>query len=508
MIFLLALLLVAAVFSTKLSARFGVPGLLLFLGLGLVAGSDGLGLIAFSDASLAKRIADLALVFVLFESGFHTSGAKLRAAFGPAVTLATAGVAATALALAAALHFLLRWPLERALLVGAIVSSTDAAALIAMLRQRSIRARVSTTLEVESATNDPMAIMLTVVLVETLVSGSPSGARLGPFLLRLAWQFGGGLAIGFAGGAVARFLFDRLDSENRGYYYALSIGVALLAFGAADAIGANGIIAVFFAGFRLGNSEFALKRGVSNFVEGVSSVANLGVFLLLGLLAFPRQFAGVWKEGLAAAALLTFVARPVAVLLFAAPFRFRFRELVFLAWGGIKGAVPIVLATYPAAAGLDPDGGIFNVVFFVVLASSLVQGGTLDLAAKVLRLAGGRLPKPPHSLELLSRGKTELELVELRVEPGVRGDGASLRELALPEGALVSAVMRENAVLAPRGHTRLAAGDLIYVLAPPEDATRVAAVVNGPRPESPGTGAATPPPSAPPLPAGPGSDRG
>lgn len=483
MILLVALLLVAAVFSTKLSARFGLPGLLLFLGLGLAVGSDGLGLVDFDDAALAKRLADLALVFVLFESGFHTSGTKLRAAFGPAVTLATAGVAVTALALAAALHLLLRWPLERALLVGAIVSSTDAAALIAMLRQRSIRPRVSTTLEVESATNDPMAILLTVALVRAFGSGAPDGARLAPFLLALAWQFGGGLAVGFAGGALARFLFDRLDSENRGYYYALSIGVALLAFGAADAIGANGIIAVFFAGFRLGNSDFAWKRGVSHFVEGVSAVANLGVFLLLGLLAFPSQFAGVWKEGLAAAALLIFVARPLAVLLFATPFRFRFRELVFLSWGGIKGAVPIVLATYPAAAGLDPNGDIFNMVFFVVIASSLVQGGTLDLMAKWLGLSAGRLPKPPHSLELISRGKAGLELLELRVEPGARGDGAELRSLDLPSGVLVSAVMRGDRVVAPRGHTRLESGDLLYVLAPTIEGSSIAVAVNGPREE-------------------------
>ncbi|HPY01061.1 MAG TPA: cation:proton antiporter, partial [Candidatus Marinimicrobia bacterium] len=295
MYLLIAILLIAAIYSTKITSKFGVPVLLLFLGIGMLCGSDVLNLIYFDNAVLAQKVANIFLIFILFEGGFHTRREIVQSVFGPALTLATFGIALTAGILGLLIHFIMGLDLLYSLLIGSIISSTDAAAVFMIMRQRAIKKRVSLTLEVESATNDPMAIMLTLVFIQ-IITGHPQ--NIGLFILNLIWQFGGGIVVSWLISKIGAFLFNNLKVENRGYYHVLSIAVCLLAYGSAEVIKANGIIAVFFAGYWLGNTDFAYRKGVGNFIEGISTFSNIAIFLLLGVLVFPKSLLSVWQEGL------------------------------------------------------------------------------------------------------------------------------------------------------------------------------------------------------------------
>lgn len=478
MILLFALLIIAAVFSTKISERLGMPVLIIFIGIGLLVGSDGLNLIYFDDAALTKRVADILLIFILFAGGFQTKRMSLKAVAGPALTLATIGVALTSGFLGLLIHLVTRQPLANCFMIASIISSTDAAAVMMITRANPLGDRVASTLEVESASNDPAAILLTIAFVE-LVSGKTSNP--GSIFLNLVWQFVGGLLVGYIMSAASRFLFDRLESENRGYYHVLIIGVILLTYGAADLIRANGIIAVFFMGYWLGNSEFVGKRGVSNFLEGVSAFSNIALFLMLGLLAFPRSFVKIWKEGLLIAALMIFAVRPLVVFLCTWPFKYSLRERIFIAWGGIKGAVPIVLATYPAAYGLDPDGTIFNIIFFAVLVSCLLQGMTMAPLARALKLTVPAKPRSPHSLELHSMRKTDIDMFDIQIGRESAAAGKRLREITLPDDVVISSIVRDGKIVAPRGTTVLKADDILFVLGTQAGMEVVSAILNGPR---------------------------
>jgi len=478
---LFASLLIAAVFSTKISAKLGMPVLIAFIGIGLLVGSDVLNLIYFDDAALTKRIADILLIFILFVGGFKTQRASLKTVAGPALTLATLGVALTAVFLGLIIHLLTKQSLATCFMIASIISSTDAAAVMMITRGNPLADRVASTLEVESASNDPAAILLTIAFVDLVSQGQSSGGKIQvvPLIGSLAWQFLGGLGIGFVVSKLAAILFDKLESEDRGYYHVLIIGVILLAYGGADLIGANGIIAVFFMGYWLGNTDFVGKRGVSNFLDGIASFSNIALFLMLGLLAFPHNFAHVWKEGLSIAALLIFVVRPAVVFLCVSPFRYTFREKLFIAWGGIKGAVPIVLATYPAAYGLDPDGTIFNIIFFAVLISCVVQGTTMAPIAKALRLTVPLKPRSPHTLELNSVRKTNIDMFEMQIDANSPAANKRIRDLDLPDDVLISSIVRNGKIIAPRGTSMILPDDILFVLGPRQSMDLVAAMLTG-----------------------------
>lgn len=309
-----------------------------------------------------------------------------------------------------------------------------------------------------------MAILLTLAFVGSLASGADSSPIR--FLASLAWQFSGGIIVGYLISRVAKFLFDHLKSENRGYYYVLIIGTILLGYGAADAIRANGIIAVFFMGYWLGNSDFVAKRGVSNFLEGVSTFCNMALFLMLGLLAFPRSFIHVWKEGLLIAALMIVVARPIAVWLSTLPFKYTTKERGFLCWGGIKGAVPIVLATYPAAYGLDPSESVFNIIFFAVIVSCLLQGSTLGILARKLKLSVPKPPESPFSMELHSVKRTDMDLIEFQVLADSFCAQKTIQSLKLGQDIVITSITRDARILPPRGGVKLQADDILYILVP------------------------------------------
>lgn len=463
MLFLFALLIVASIFATKISDKIGVPVLIVFLAVGILVGNDGFNLVQFNDAKITKQIADILLIFILFDGGFRTTRSDLQLVAKPGILLATFGVAATAAVLGVSIHFIMHYDWIQSMMIGSIISSTDAAAVFMITRQNPIRKKLAATLNVESAANDPMAILLTLAFVGSLAGNNSTAVG---FLAELAWQFSGGILVGFVVSRVAKFLFDHLKSENRGYYYVLIIGTILLGYGTADVIRANGIIAVFFMGYWLGNSDFVAKRGVSNFLEGISTFCNMALFLMLGLLAFPRSFVHVWKEGLLIAALMIFVARPIAVWLSTFPFKYSAKERGFLCWGGIKGAVPIVLATYPAAYGLDPSESVFNIIFFAVIVSCLLQGSSLGVLARKLKLSIPKPPESPFSMELHSVKRSDMDLVEFQVFDNSFCARKSIQELKLGSDIVITSITRNARLLPPRGAVKLEPDDILYILVP------------------------------------------
>jgi len=468
---ILPALLIAVVIASVWLERWSVPVILVALGTGIVFGSDVLNLWHFDDMVLTNKCANLALVFILFHGGFMTKGADFRAVALPAGGLATWGVLLTAAATFVVLRWGFGWSMELSMLLSVIISSTDAAAIFSILRRQSLPQKLSSTVEIESAANDPMAILLTTVAVESLASGDSLQLSTVPIFL---WKFGAGPIFGYLAGRLTISLFNWLKPQDRGYYYVLFIGVVMMTYGLADLAQASGMLAVFTAGFVIGNGSFVHKQGVQNFSEALSTIVNIGMFVLLGLLVFPRQFAEIWWQGLLLFLTLTFVARPVAVFLGTIGMGFGRKNKLFTAWAGLRGAVPIVLATYPAAAGLAIGNQVFNLVFFAVILSILVQGSTLGLVAKWLGLSEPARPKAMFTLEMITMAKSDYDVVVIDL-PGPKGaPGPRLRDLRLPEGAIITLITRGDEVVLPKGETQLQGWDQLTILAhaPDEDAIR------------------------------------
>ena len=468
LILVVSLLLLIGIFASKITIKFGAPVLLLFLGLGMLVGSDVLGLIYFDDAVLTQSVANISLVFILFGAGFCTHRDDMKASFGPSLTLATLGIVLTAGILGGLIILFTSITPIIAFLIGAIISSTDAAAVNSILLQTPVQKKVSSTLEIESAANDPMAIVLTLAILQIMTSGS---ADISVFLIKILWQLAGGIICGRFLGKAGSFLFDKLRSDNRGNYYVLCIAIPLLAYGLADAIHASGAIAVFFAGYWLGNSNFVYKNGAGSFIEGISSFANMGTFMLLGLLVFPLQLMSVWKEGVIVALLLIFIARPLAVLICMIPFKYNIREKIFIISGGIKGAVPIVLATYPAVYKVVEHNYIFNIVFFAVLLSCILQGMTLAKLAKALKILIKPKAKQLHSFELMSLEKGDIGLLEIQAAAEV--SGRRIQEFCFPKQTLITSIIRNNKIISPNGDTEIIEDDILFILCLNEQRQRV-----------------------------------
>lgn len=467
---ILPALLVAVVLASVWLERWSVPVILVALGTGILFGSDVLNLWHFDDMVLTSQAANLALVFILFHGGFMTKRADFRAVALPAGGLATWGVLLTAAATFVVLHWALGWSMEVSLLLAVIISSTDAAAIFSILRRQSLPPRLSSTVEIESAANDPMAILLTTVAVATLASGETFNTTT---VLLFFWKFGAGPIFGYVLGRITIWMFNRLTPQDRGYYYVLFMGLVMLTYGLAELAQASGMLAVFTAGFVVGNRPFVHKQGVLNFSEALSTIVNIGMFVLMGLLVFPREWSDVWFHGLLLFLVLTFIARPLAVFLGTAGMNFGFRNRVFASWAGLRGAVPIVLATYPAAAGLQLGNQVFNLVFFAVILSILVQGSTLGLVAKWLGLAEPARPKALFSLEMITMAKSDYDVVVVDL-PGPKGvEGPRIRELSLPEGAVITLITRGDQVVLPKGETPLHGWDQVTVLAHAPDEDRI-----------------------------------
>ena len=456
-VLLAGVLLLLEIASSKFSARLGVPVLVLFLSVGMLAGSEGLGRIPFENYDLANSIGSVALALILFDGGLRTSLASLRRVWQPALALSTVGVLLTSLLTGLAAAWLLKIPLLQGLLLGSIVGSTDAAAVFSVLRSSGLKLpdRLTATLEVESGSNDPMAIFLTLGLIGVITGSNGSAASL---LLLFIAQFGWGTLVGLAVGRLATAAINRINLDVPGLYPLLA-----LAFGLAAVLGGSGFLAIYIAGIVLGSSPIVFRRGIFSFHDAIAWLGQIVLFVMLGLLSFPSRLLAVAWQGLGIALVLILVARPIAVALSAWPFRFRRRELAFLSWVGLKGAVPITLATFPLMAGVPHSHLIFNAVFFVVLISVISQGWSLPLVARWLHLGRPADPTPALTVEIHSLRQVDGEIVDYTVQRGARVVGRPLHALALPEGVLVALILRGKQVVMPRGHTTLEPGDHVFV---------------------------------------------
>ncbi|HXE58470.1 MAG TPA: potassium/proton antiporter [Gemmatimonadales bacterium] len=458
-------LLAAGVLSSRLSARSGVPVALLFVTVGLLAGDEGVLGIPFSDAELASQVSIVLLALILFDGGLSTSLDHVRRAAGPATSLATVGVVLSAMVVAVAAVALLDFGWVQGLLLGSILGSTDAAAVFSTLRGRggTLRPRLRTVLELESGLNDPLAVFLTVALTGVAAAGAGP-----PPWWHIAGMFVWQMTLGIAGGAAAGWFTARLIRAVRldaaGLYLVLTLACALVAFGGPQLLGGSGVIGAYTAGLVVGNSRIASIQGIRRFHDGIAWLSQVGVFVLLGLLAFPSRLIEVAPSGLAIALTLALVARPLAVFVATAPFGLRLREQLVVACGGLRGTTPVILATIPLAAGLADAWTIFHLVFFAVMVSVLLQGTSLAPLARRMGLAVPYRGEPPVALEFTAIRETGQQLLGYRVEPGSVADGKAIRALPLPEGALIALVVRDAEVIPPRGSTVLKADDVAYVL--------------------------------------------
>lgn len=477
LILLAALLLIIGVLTTKTSSRLGVPALVLFMLLGMVVGSDGIGLISFDNAKVAQLIGIVALVIILFEGGLQTKWTTVKPVIKPSLSLATLGVLLTSAIVALAAKLILDVTWLEAFLFGAIVGSTDAAAVFAVLKGQNIRERLGATLEAESGTNDPMAVFLTLAFIQLILADEPNYFILiGNFF----WQMGVGLLLGFGIGKLAAWAINRINLDSSGLYPVFALAFALLTYSVTAMVNASGLLAVYVAALVIGNSDLTYRHSIFRFNEGFAWMMQILMFVILGLLVFPGQLLTVEIiiSGLLLSFILIVVARPVAVFLSTIGMKFEFKERLFLSWAGLRGAVPIVLATFPMIAGIAISPMFFNVVFFVVLTSALIQGSTISYLAEKLGLNGPNIATSPHSLELVSIGKANAEIIEFVVSNDNIIRDKKVMEIEFPKKVLINAIIREGRLITPRGKTTIKPGDTLYILTSKESKKELMKLLN------------------------------
>ncbi|WP_344607578.1 potassium/proton antiporter [Sporichthya brevicatena] len=447
-----------AVLAVRLTTRSGLPTLLLYLALGLAIGEDGLG-VELDDFQLAQNLALIALALILGDGGLTTRLDTLRPAGPLALVLATVGVAISVGVTAAGAYWLLDMDLRTALLLGAIVSSTDAAAVFAVLRRLPLKPRLAATLEAESGLNDAPVV----VLVMLLASDAWDGATPWGIGAQVLYQLVVGAVIGLAVAWAGHWVLARAALPTAGLYPLATLSILLLAYATASVAGASGIIGVYLAGILLGNSTLPHHRATLAFSEGSASLAQIGLFVLLGLLADPSRLPGSFGEALIAGVVLTFVARPLSVVVLARPMGLNWRESAFVSWAGLRGAVPIVLTTVPAAAGVAGSEQIFDIVFLLVVVFVLLQGPTLPWAARV---AGVTDETPTHEIAIESAPLDELraDVLEVDVPPGSRLAGVWTADLRLPRGAALVLIVRDGQPDVPDAHSVLRVGDQLLIV--------------------------------------------
>ena len=456
------LLLVLAVTFSRASARLGVPLAIGFLLIGILAGSEGLGRIPFEDYHLTYQIGIAALVLILFDGGLNTPAAAVREAVGPAVMLATVGVALTALFTAVAANALgFDWPL--ALLLGAIVSSTDAAAVFSTLAASGthLKRRVANLLELESGLNDPMAVILTTALTANLLRPGSQPPLAIAFDVIAELVIGG--ALGYVIGLVGRWRMGRLRLPVPGLYPAFTLGIAGLAYGITTLLHGSGFLAVYVAAVTLGHGNIPYAAGVRRVHDALGWLSQILMFLLLGILVFPSRLTAVAGVGLGVALVLAFIARPVVVALCLAPFRFPRDETLYVGWVGLRGAVPIVLATIPVLSGAPGARSLFDVVFFIVLVGSILPGATVPWITRKLKLQASRAATPT-TIVAMEGGKGGMELKSFFIEEEVAVAGATVESLPLPDGAAITMIDRAGTMIPSSATTVLEPGDHAYVL--------------------------------------------
>ena len=482
-------LLAAGLVASFVAARLRVPSLVLFLGVGMLVGSDGLGWIAFDSYRLARTIGVISLALILFEGGLTGGLLHLRPVIGAAIALAIVGTVITATVVGVAAATLFGFSTEEGLLLGAILSATDGAAIFALLRASTLSRKLARTLEGESGFNDPVAVLLVLGFIDLLTQPGFGAADMVVLFVR---ELGIGLLVGVLVGSVAVYVLRRARLATAGLYPVASLTVVALAYGGADTLHGSGFLAVYLAGLMIGSATIPAERTIVSFHQGLGWVAQVVMFLTLGLLVFPAQLSSVAVKGTVLAIVLVFLARPIAVEVAALPFAYEWRERLILGWAGLRGAVPVVLATFPVIEHVPRSLQFFNIVFFAVLVSTVVQGSTFEIFARRLRLTTTEpaLPRPLSESGTIRR--LGAEVLEYPIASKDAIAGARVRDLGLPRDAVVSVIVRGDRAIPPRGSTRLLAGDELHLLISEESAHLVRGLVSRWR-----TGPIGPPPRPP-----------
>jgi potassium/hydrogen antiporter len=468
-------LLAAGLGASLIAGRLRVPALVLFLGLGMLVGSDSLGWIDFSNYALARDIGVVALALILFEGGLNAGFDEIRPVLGPSIALAFAGTALTAVVTGLAAAALFGFSTKEGLLVGSIIAATDGAAIFALLRESTLRRKLARTLEGEAGLNDAVAVLLVLACIDWLLKPGYDAADALVLLLR---QFGLGIAAGAMVGWLGVQALQRVRLATAGLYPVASLTIAAIAYGAAAALDGSGFVAVYLAGLALGSARIPARQTVANFHQGLGWLAQLSMFLVLGLLVFPSQLGGVAVEGTALALVLVLVARPLAVVGATVFARYSAAERLMLGWAGLRGAVPVFLATFPVLDHVPGSLEFFNIVFFAVVVSTVLQGTTFEPLAKRLGVTTTDPALPPPLMEAGTVRRLGAEVLEYSIKPDDAIVGARVRDLGLPREAVVNVVVRGEEAIPPRGSTRLRAGDRLNVLIRQEATREVPALVD------------------------------
>ena len=462
LILVAGLLMAAGLAAAKVADRVRVPGLLLFLGLGMLVGSEGVVGVEFNDAELTRTLGTIGLVLILFEGGLAAGWGEIRPVVGAAVSLATLGTFLTALISGVAASWLFDLDLLEGLIVGSAIAATDSAAIFTVLRGSRLRRRLARALEGESGMNDPIAVLLVVGFIDWIEMPSYGAAEMAiEFSIKLSLGLVAGLVIGLG----ARTAFRRLDLPSPGLYPVASLGTGALAFGLAEVAHGSGFLSVYIAALVLGTGSIPARGSTLAFHQGMSWTAQIALFFLLGLLVFPSGLGGIALDGLILSAVLIFAARPLAAVVSTAFSSFDMKERLMLGWAGLRGAVPIWLATFPVIAEVQSAELMFNAIFFVVVTSTLIQGATFNQLAVWLGLTTDEPAVPRTVVETGTVRRLGGDAFTYVVQPGDAAEGALVRELGLPREALVNLIVRGATAVPPRGSTEIQAGDELHVLA-------------------------------------------
>lgn len=457
-----SLLLLLSIIAGKTTSKLGVPTLLFFLIVGILAGSEGIGGIHFDNAGLAQLIGIIALNFILFSGGLDTNWKIIKPVLGKGIMLSTIGVLLTAFSVGIFVHFVVGFSLAEGILLGGIVSATDAAAVFSILRNKGIglKGYLRPLLELESGSNDPMAYFLTISLTTIVASGN---VDFGHLLLDFLKEFLIGGALGFLMGKASVWLINNIKLETEGLYPVLTIALAMLTYSATHFVGGNGFLAIYISGTILGNSNFIHKKSLMQFYDGQAWLMQIILFLTLGLLVFPSHIVPVIGMGLLISLFLILIARPIGVFVSMAFFKSNFRSKLFISWVGLRGGVPIVFATYPLIAGIEKADIIFNLVFFISVTSVLLQGTTLAYVAKLLHLDIPSKAKRRTELEIAENAKTEKIQIQINADnPAV---GRMVVQLEFPKAAQIMTIKRDNKYIIPGGATVILENDRLFILA-------------------------------------------
>ena len=459
-----SLLLLISIVAGKTSYRFGVPTLLLFLAIGMLAGSEGIGGIHFDDPKIAQFIGIVSLNFILFSGGLDTNWSSVRPVVREGLMLSTLGVLLTAVSLGTFVWYVTDFTIYESMLLGSIVSSTDAAAVFSILRSKSLalKANLRPTLELESGSNDPMAYVLTIAFLTLVTNQNEDVASIIPLFLK---QMGVGFVTGFAFGRLSKLVINRIRLDFEGLYPVLVIALMFITFSATDFMGGNGFLALYICAVYLGNQDLIHKRTILKMFDGLAWLMQIVLFLTLGLLVFPSKVLPYIWVGLLISLFLIIVARPLGVFISLIFFKMKLRRRLYISWVGLRGAVPIVFATYPLLAGIGRADVIFNIVFFISVTSVLIQGTTLSVFARWMDVDLPEMEKKLMATDMLLTENPRAEMREIPIRPECFAVDKKIVDLGFPKNAIIAMIKRGESYITPNGSTKIQTGDILIVLA-------------------------------------------